>query len=463
MSKRPGGHPDPSASPPAHGHASIRDTLVSLSVRLLDLPSRYGFHLLIAIALGVADTGRFYIVYSTMVALAGLGRLGMDMALTRQIATDMASDRPAAVRPAIRHGLILVLLASAIVSALLAAGASLLAVHVFKKSDLAVPLVLGALIVIPQNLGTALAGALAGLQRVRQSQMVYFWLWPTIFCASAIPLSLVGRLTVANALALTATSFALTAAVGAVLLKRALSKVPAGLSASAAPALFKPGLSLFTLEVTRLLITTAPAMVLGFVATNRDAGLFALTWRMALIINMLISGATGLALPKIAELYASGDTQALEKNASQVIGLVLCLALPVAAALLIFPEHLLALFGQGYDQGATTLRILAIGQIMAACFTALPEMLGMTMQVRALYRINIYTLTVLLAGLAVLAPLGGSAGAALATSLAIVVNGATAAQMARRLLGVAPLSRLWHDTCGRLCPSAAGDNGKGTL
>ena len=85
-------------------------------MRLIDLPTRYGFHLLIAIALGVADTGRFYIVYSTMVALAGLGRLGMDMALTRQIATDMASGQPAAVRPAIRHGLLLVLLASAIVS-----------------------------------------------------------------------------------------------------------------------------------------------------------------------------------------------------------------------------------------------------------------------------------------------------------------------------------------------------------
>lgn len=460
MSKRPGGRPDPSASPPAHGHAPIRDTLVSLSVRLLDLPSRYGFHLLIAIALGVADTGRFYIVYSTMVALAGLGRLGMDMALTRQIATDMASDRPAAVRPAIRDGLILVLLASAIVSALLAAGASLLAAHVFKKDDLAVPLILGALTIIPQNLGTALAGALAGLKRVRQSQMVYFWLWPTIFCAAAIPLSLVGRLTVDNALALTAASFALTAAVGAVLLKRAMSKVPAGLSAPAAPALLKPGLSLFTLEVTRLLITTAPAMVLGFVATNRDAGLFALTWRMALIINMLISGATGLAMPKIAELYARGDTRALEKNASQVIGLVVCLALPVTVVLLLFPVQLLALFGRGYDQGATTLSILVIGQFMAACFTALPEMLGMTVHIRALYKINIYTLAALLIGLTVLVPLGGSAGAALATSLAIVVNGATAAWMAHRLLGVAPLARLWRDTRNRLRPGVAKNNGK---
>src|SRR6185312_10602709 len=89
----------------AQGSSIIRGSLISLGVRLLDLPSRYGFHLLVAAALGVVDTGRFYIVFSVMVALAGFGRLGMDQALTRQIAMDMASDRAAAVRPAIRRAL----------------------------------------------------------------------------------------------------------------------------------------------------------------------------------------------------------------------------------------------------------------------------------------------------------------------------------------------------------------------
>ncbi|HEX7748498.1 MAG TPA: hypothetical protein VF445_07085, partial [Bordetella sp.] len=106
----------------AQGSSIIRGSLISLGVRLLDLPSRYGFHLLVAAALGVVDTGRFYIVFSVMVALAGFGRLGMDQALTRQIAMDMASDRAAAVRPAIRRALCLVLAASAAVTALLAVG-----------------------------------------------------------------------------------------------------------------------------------------------------------------------------------------------------------------------------------------------------------------------------------------------------------------------------------------------------
>ncbi|AJC23108.2 lipopolysaccharide biosynthesis protein [Pandoraea pulmonicola] len=425
------------------GASMLRGSVISLGVRLLDLPSRYGFHLLIAAALGVVETGNFYIVFSTMVALAGFGRLGIDQALTRQLAMDVASGRSDAVRPTIRRALWLVLLASGAVSVLLAAGAAVFADDVLSKPGLAVPLMLGALSFIPQNVGAALAGALAGLQRVGFSQMIYSWLWPAIFCVAVIPLVVTGSLTVTTALLLIAASFTLTAVAGAVLLRRFLHEVPrSAVAHGPAPGLLKPGLSLFSLELTKLLITSAPAIVLGIVASSRETGLFALAWRLALVINLLISGVTGMAAPRFASLHARHDTAGLERSAAQAIGLVLCLALPVTAAMLIVPGHLLGLFGHGYDDGASALRVLALGQIAAACFTAMPELLGMTAHTRALTRINAASVVVLLAGLALLAPLGGSVGASFAASLAIAVNGAAATWAAHRLLGVSPLGAL---------------------
>jgi O-antigen/teichoic acid export membrane protein len=422
----------------------LRGSVISLGVRLLDLPSRYGFHLLIAAALGVVETGNFYIVFSTMVALAGFGRLGIDQALTRQLAMDVASCRSDAVRPTIRRALWQVLLASGAVSVLLAAGAAAFADDVLGKPGLAVPLMLGALSFIPQNVGAALAGALAGLQRVGFSQMIYSWLWPAIFCVAVIPLVVMGSLTVTTALLLIAASFTLTALAGAVLLRRFLREVPRSAAAphGPVPGLLKPGLSLFSLELTKLLITSAPAIVLGIVASSRETGLFALAWRLALVINLLISGVTGMAAPRFASLHARHDTAGLERSAAQAIGLVLCLALPVTAAMLIAPGHLLGLFGHGYDDGASALRVLALGQVAAACFTAMPELLGMTAHTRALTRINAASVVVLLAGLALLAPVGGSVGASFAASLAIAVNGAAATWAAHRLLGVSPLGAL---------------------
>jgi O-antigen/teichoic acid export membrane protein len=442
--------PDSARDGTQHSASIVRGSLISLGVRLLDLPSRYGFHLLVAAALGVVETGNFYIVFSTMVALAGFGRLGVDQALTRQIAMDVASGRYAAVRPTIRRALGCVLLASAAISALLAAGAAAFATHVLHKPVLAAPLMLGALAFVPQNVGAVFAGGLAGLQRVGCSQMIYSWLWPAIFCAAAVPVVMIGAMTVTHALLLMTASFALAVLAGAFLLKRFLKTVPcAGEPSYEPPRLLKPGLSLFTLEFTKLLITSAPAIVLGIVASSREAGLFALAWRLALVVNLLISGVTGMAAPRFASLFARHDQDGLQRSAAQATGIVLALALPFTLCMLLVPEHVLTIFGHGYGAGATALRVLALGQLAAACFTAMPELLGMTAHTSVLYRINVGSVAVLLVGLAAMAPGGGSVGAAAAASLAVAVNGALAAWAARKLLGVSPLAMLWRGVFGR--------------
>jgi O-antigen/teichoic acid export membrane protein len=423
----------------------VRGSLISLSIRLLDLPCRYGFHLLIAASLGVADTGSFYIVFSIVTALAGLGRLGIDQALTRQLAINLASDQPTPTRATIIHALRLVLVASVAVALILAAGAHYFAHSLFNKPDLAFPLVLGALMLIPQNIGAVLAGGLAGLHRVGYSQAIYSWLWPAIFCLIALPAVLTGTLTVSLTFILIAVSFTLAAITGAVLIWRTLARLPNNdAPVTAIPPLFRPGLSLFTQEISRLLITTAPAIVLGIYATEREAGLFALAWRIALIVNLLISGVTAMAMPKFASLYAQKDREGLAQNAAQAIGLVLCISLPLTLCMIAFPQTLLSAFGPGYSDGAITLQILAIGQIAAACFTAMPELLGMTDHRAMLARINALTILVLLISLAILVPIDHSRGAALATAFAILVNGALATWQAYRLLNVLPHKRIWH-------------------
>lgn len=430
----------------------VRGSLVSVAGRALDLPGRYGFHLLVAASLGAMRAGEFYIVFSIMVALAGFGRLGIDRALTRQIAMAVATHRSDVVRPLIWHGLGLALLASGLVAGLLAILAHPLAAWVLHKPELALPLALGALAIVPQNLGAMTAGVLAGLHRIGLSQMIYSWLWPALFCV----VTLIVGTSVTGALVLIALCFAVAALVGGVLVILALRRVP-GTGASGMPAvcppLIRPGLSLFTLDLTQLLIASAPAFILGMVASTQAVGMFALAWRVALLVNIAISGVASMAAPKFAALHARGDRAALARAATQAVGLGLGLAVLPVAAMLLAPAQLLDLFGHGYGQGASTLRILALGQMGAACFTAMPELLGMTAHAASLRRINGLSLAVLLVGAAFLAPLWSSAGTAVATALAIVVNGGAAAWVAHRHLGVAGPVQLYRLVRGRVIHS----------
>jgi len=418
------------------GRGLLRGSVVSVAVRLIDLPSRYGFHLLVAARLGVAQTGDFYIVFSLMTLLAGLGRIGIDKAMTREVAVACAENRPGDVRRIVGRGYLLILCASVLVATALALAADPLATHILDKPDLAYPIMLGALAIVPQNLSTAAGGALAGLKRIGFSQMIYSWLWPALFCG--VTWLMPGN--VPNTILLIAACFAVTATIGTLLVLRFAERAEHG--APTAP-LLRPGLSLFTLELTQLAISSVPVLILGMTADSARVGLFAVAWRVALLTNVLIAGVSAMAAPTFAGLHAVGDRAGLARAARHSVLLALALTAGPVLVMLAAPELLLGFLGDGFSDGASTLRILALGQFGAACFTALPELLGMTGHLADLRRVNMIAMTVLLTSYALLSPYWLNDGAALATSVAILVNGAGAALAVRRTLGIVP----WRASC----------------
>ena len=420
----------------AVGRGLLRGSVVSVAVRLIDVPSRYGFHLLVAARLSVAQTGDFYIVFSLMTLLAGLGRIGIDKAMTREVAVACAENRPGDVRRIVGRGYLLILCASVLVATALALAAGPLATHILDKPDLAYPIMLGALAIVPQNLSTAAGGALAGLKRIGFSQMIYSWLWPALFCG--VTWLMPGN--VPNTILLIAACFAVTAIIGTLLVLRFAERAEHG--ASPAP-LLRPGLSLFTLELTQLAISSVPVLILGMTADSARVGLFAVAWRVALLTNVLIAGVSAMAAPTFAGLHAVGDRAGLARAARHSVLLALALTAGPVLVMLAAPELLLGFLGDGFSDGATTLRILALGQFGAACFTALPELLGMTGHLADLRRVNMIAMTVLLTSCALLSPYWLNDGAALATSVAILVNGAGAALAVRRTLGIVP----WRASC----------------
>lgn len=395
----------------------IRGALSALAMRALDLPSRYGFHLLVAAALGVEQAGRFYIVYSLMTTISGLGRVGMDRALTRHVAMAVARDSDAAVRALLLGVGARVGAMSLGVAAMLYLLAPLLATHVVRQPDLAGPLRLATLIVLPQNLSTVIAGALAGLGRVAASQMIYSWLWPAIFCGLALLLGL----SLDCALGLIALSYCATMVIGTGVLMRFLPRHRRGGRHAAAVPL-RDGLSLFSVELVQLMIASLPALVLGPLAGSGDVGLFALAWRIALLVNLVSSSVAAMAAPRYADLHTRGERAGLELAARHAIILCLLLAVPPVAVMLLVPGPLLGLVGPGYESGAGVLRVLALGQLAAAAACSMPELLGMTGHMAILGRLNILTMVALACAAPLFTLVGGAVGMACALLLSIIIN-----------------------------------------
>ena len=103
--------------------AQYGGSIVTTGTRLIDIPCRYGMHLMIALRLPLAEVGAFYIVFGTVMLASGLGRLGIDRALTREMARALANGDAAGARASMTRAFVQVGLFSLLVSVATAAAA----------------------------------------------------------------------------------------------------------------------------------------------------------------------------------------------------------------------------------------------------------------------------------------------------------------------------------------------------
>lgn len=415
------------------GPSIWRSAAGTIGARAIDIPSRYGFHLLVAWKLGLVDAGAFYVVFSVLTLAAGLGRLGIDRAMTREVARALALGQEAQAQAAIRHGMLLITLLSLGAGLILAVLAPTLATALFDSPRLTVPLIAAGLAIVPLCISGGAAGALAGLHKVSASQMVYSWLWPALFCilAAAVPLTL------NLALLLIVAATTLAALVSLVLLFR--ERPAAGAQArQSAPPLFKLGLSLFTTEIVQLLLAALPGLVLGIFVGAAAVGAYAMAWRLALILNLLVVAVAAMASPRFAHCAIREDAAGLRLTAAQSLGLVLAMGLVPLAVLAAGAPWLLALFGKGFASGATELRLLLLGQAALMLGATAPELLGMTGHERAMQHVNVAAIVIYAPVLVALVWLLGGEGAAVANLIASLVSSCGALWLVHRLLGFTP-------------------------
>jgi O-antigen/teichoic acid export membrane protein len=359
--------------------------------------------------------------------------------MTREVAQAMAREDPHGARVAIWRGLGVVATYALAAAAITSLAAPTLAIRVFADPSLTGPLRVSAIIILPLCLSAAMAGALAGLHRLSLSQMIYSWSWPAIFCLIAAW----SDLNLDNAFNLLLGAVTLTAVLSSGFLimawPRGGERTAPALSLGQFAAL---GFSLFTTEVVQLLVAALPALVLGVVASKVEVGIYAMAWRLAMVVNLLVVTMAAVASPRFAAAAARGDTQGLKHTAMQTLAITIALGAVPLLALAIGAPSWLSLFGEGFADGATALRILLAAQAIHVLAACTPEMLGMAGYERPMQRVNQIAVLVYGPLIVALCVWAGDVGAAIATLVMAMITAIGSSMLAQRHLGFVPLALL---------------------
>ncbi|HAC60072.1 MAG TPA: hypothetical protein DCF73_17185 [Rhodobiaceae bacterium] len=193
---------------------------------------------------------------------------------------------------------------------------------------------------------------------------------------------------------------------------------------------------LVLVEGLYLLMTNTDIVLLGYFVDPDEVGVYFAATRIANLMAFIFFSLNALAVPKFAELHGAGKHDELQRFVRGVIHAMFWPTLAAGAFLLIAGKFILGLFGAGFESGYPLLVLLMLGFLARAATGPTEYLLNMT---------GNQNIVALVYGVAaagniglnmMMIPAWGTAGAAAATAISVLLSTASLAFVVRRRLGI---------------------------
>ena len=406
----------------------------------------FGYNVLVARLLGVDDAGLFFLGHSLLTIAVVVGRVGLDNPLVRFVAGSADGQRWHEVRGVARQGLALCAAVAAVVSLLCFVLAPWTAQAVFGKPDLAPVLRVLALGIVPLSLTLLVGQLLRGLSKITAHLVVVSALVPAIACVTAVLLApthglvgVAGGWTVATVLALIVAAF---------LWQRHLAALPPSDRAFPFSRLLASAHPLFWMSLASVVVRWSSPLMLGIWSTGADVALFTAAVRTAFLTSLILVAVTSIVAPRFAAAHGRGDDDELERIARTSSGIMALAAAPVCLLLVLAPEWVLAIFGEGFAAAAPALALLAAAQFVNVATGSIQYLLAMCGEEIALRNLNLAAAFAIIMLNVALIPAYGLWGAALAMTVVIVGQNVAATWIVHKSIGIWPLPAPWRSSKG---------------
>jgi O-antigen/teichoic acid export membrane protein len=404
------------------------------------------FNIAVARLLGTAGAGLFFLALSITTIGSVIGRVGLDNTLLRFVAAHGALGEWGKVKGVHALGVKLAATVSGAVTLICFLFAPVLATAVFRKPDLAAPLRWMSLSILPFALVNLHAESLKGLKRISAAMLVQGIGVPLAGLALIVPLA--GAAGAAGASVAYAAAAGLTALAGAWAWRRV------SVEHDDAPSFpfrdlwesCKP--LLFVSVMNRAILPWSPLFLLGIWADSREVGIFGAATRVAMVVSFTLATVNSVLVPKFAELYATGDREALGRTARRSAQMITLLASPVFLVMLFGGSRVMSVFGADFAEGAPVLAVLALGQLVNTLTGSVNHVLIVTGN-EVIVRNTVVLATVAQVGIcALLIPLAGVTGAAVAAAVTTAGINLAAALMVWKRLGIMTIPFLRTERAG---------------
>ena len=340
------------------------DAAVTYVLQLVSLGLGFVSQVMVARFLGVSGYGvyAYALAWPSMVSQPSL--LGLDRVVIREVAIYRRKGEFGHMRGLLRRADQVALLGAGTLGAVAAAIALPIS-----RSALRASVVIGLLTIPLIALGRVRFAALQGMKRASLGQLtqsvgrtIYF----IIFLAIAVAVSS-KHLRPEIAVAMQALAFAAAVASGSAAVRRTIPVEARRSRPEFEGRKWAKGLPALTLLSALTTLNSQLGLIfLGALDTPADAGIFNAALRTSALVSLGLGAIGAVVAPRISELYAIGDRDAIQRLLRKSAWAAVALAIPPGLFATLLAPSFLAVFGHGFRGGGTALVILALGQVFNA-------------------------------------------------------------------------------------------------
>jgi O-antigen/teichoic acid export membrane protein len=205
------------------------------------------------------------------------------------------------------------------------------------------------------------------------------------------------------------------------------------------PELANASMNLWTASIMRLIVQWSGILIAGVMLPAEDVALLSAAQRTAMLTSFALMVVNMVVAPRYARLWKEGNIDSIRYLAKWSTRGMILMVLPVVAAMMIWPENVMSLFGEGFEEAAILLMILAAGQCVNASTGSVGFLLNMSGHERDFNRVTLFSAPLTLVMVIVFTSEYGAIGCAVATSLGVSVQNFAALFMVRKRLNFFPL------------------------
>jgi len=420
-----------------HMKEVARGTLLAFILKVAGSGLALSFNVAVARLLGAEGAGLYFLALAVTTIGSVIGRVGLDNALLRFVATHATHGEWGQVRAVHALGMRLAIAVSATLSLIGFFAANWMAAALFNKPELGEPLRWMSLSILPFAILNLQAESLKGLKRIRDAMLV-----------QGIGVPMIGLLLVwplAHVAGVEGVSWGYLAATSLVALLSILAWHNAATPRNNEEALVPYPFHALWVSCKPLFVTSfmsaavmpwAPLLMLGLWVTTAEVGIFGAATRLALLLSFLLITLNNVVAPKFAELHTRGDIAALGRLARRSAAMLTVMVSPLFVLLFIFSKEVMMLFGAEFATGGPILAVLLVGQLVNVISGSVGYLLMMSGYEKINRNIIMTAALVQLGLVVILAPVFGGLGAAIASAISVASTNLLAVYFVYKKLGI---------------------------